>query len=96
MNAVGFPSFAVHTQNIIRKTIAKCNRRLEGKYGFKRYLRDGKNHVLEDISKPFYDPSEVKVYLDVNLFYLIEILISFLRILTEQKMNIQSILASVL
>jgi hypothetical protein len=83
----------VHTQNIKRKTIAKCNRGLEGKYGFKRYLRDFKNHVLEDISKPFYDPSEVKVYLDVNL---IEILINFLRILTEQKMNIESILASVL
>ena len=35
-------------------------KRLKGKFGFKRYLRDGANHSLEDRSKPFYNSSEVK------------------------------------
>ena len=39
LNAIGFPSFSVHDNNIISKTVSKCSRRLEGKYGYKRYLR---------------------------------------------------------
>ena len=35
-------------------------RRLKGNYGFKRFLRDGAHHLLEDPTKRFYSPSEVK------------------------------------
>ena len=61
VSAIGFPAFAVHDTSIINRTLSKLVRRLRGNYGFKRYLRDGANHVLEDPNKPFYEPSEIKV-----------------------------------
>lgn len=61
LNAIGYPSFAAHNQEIVSKTEGKCMRRLEGKYGYKRYLRDGENHQLEDKGKPFYESKEIKV-----------------------------------
>lgn len=57
---IGFPAFALHNPNQIFKTVSKCKRKLEGNYGFKRFLRDGAGHQLEDSSKPFYNSSEVK------------------------------------
>lgn len=61
LNAIGYPTFAVHDDIILNKTKAKFSRRLEGKYGYKRYLRDGENHCLEDKGKPFYESKEIKV-----------------------------------
>jgi len=57
---IGFPAFAVHNQSLIKSTVSKCKKRLEGKYGFKRFLRDGRRHELEDPDRPFYESSEVK------------------------------------
>ena len=71
---IGFPAFAIHDNILINNAISKCTRRLEGKYGFKRYLRDGTNHQLEDPIKPFYDSSEVKV-----LLILIRIITKFVK-----------------
>jgi phosphorylase kinase alpha/beta subunit len=58
---IGFPAFSVHDPAIIQKSTSKCVKRLKGNYGFKRFLRDGANHLLENPSKPFYEASEVKV-----------------------------------
>lgn len=66
---IGFPAFSVHDTVIVNKTINKCLRRLKGNYGFKRFLRDGANHILEDKSKPFYEPSEVKNFEGVENEY---------------------------
>ena len=44
----------------VAKTVGKCKRKLEGNFGFKRFLRDGAGHRLEDSRKPFYNSSEVK------------------------------------
>ena len=63
ITVVGFPAFAVHDIDVINKTIEKCLRRLKGNYGFKRFLRDGANCVLENKNKKFYDISEIKVKL---------------------------------
>ncbi|CAF0746249.1 unnamed protein product, partial [Brachionus calyciflorus] len=60
LSTIGFPAFAVHDPSLISKTVNKCLRRLKGNYGFKRFLRDGANHLLEDTTKPFYEASEVK------------------------------------
>lgn len=64
LSTIGFPAFAVHDASIISKTMGKCIRRLKGKHGFKRFLRDGAFHLLENSSKPFYEPYEVKVIKD--------------------------------
>lgn len=58
---VGYPAFALHEENLIARTTSKCLRRLKGNYGFKRFLRDGANCVLENKHKRLYDPSEIKV-----------------------------------
>lgn len=41
-------------------------RKLKGKYGFKRFLRDGYRTPLEDPNRRYYKPAEIKV-LSVHL-----------------------------
>ena len=67
---IGFPAFSIHDQSLIQKSLSKCIKRLKGNYGFKRFLRDGANHLLENQGKSFYQASEVKVnlYILINLF----------------------------
>ncbi|GMR48299.1 hypothetical protein PMAYCL1PPCAC_18494 [Pristionchus mayeri] len=55
---VGWPSFATHNKNIFDKTVTKCIRRLEGKYGMRRFLRDGYLTEVEDNTRPFYEEHE--------------------------------------
>ena len=43
----------VHFQQVIRK--------LKGKYGFKRFFRDGFGTVIEDGNRKYYEAKEVKV-----------------------------------
>ena len=61
ITVIGYPAFAAHDANLIKKSISKCIRRLKGNYGFKRFLRDGCNSVLENKKQKFYDISEIKV-----------------------------------
>lgn len=37
-------------------------RKLKGKYGFKRFLRDGYRTSLEDPNRRYYKPAEIKVW----------------------------------
>lgn len=68
---IGFPAFSIHDQSLIQKSLSKCIKRLKGNYGFKRFLRDGANHLLENQGKSFYQASEVKVNLYTYKFILI-------------------------
>ena len=78
---MGFPAFAVHQKDIVQTTFTKCVRRLKGNYGFKRFLRDGANHLLENKNEPFYNSSEVKVrnflLIKFFLFQLVKMLKKF-------------------
>ncbi|VDK55544.1 unnamed protein product [Anisakis simplex] len=64
--AVGWPAFGTHDPTLFEKTIKKCVRRLEGKYGMKRFFRDGYHTELEDASKPYYDVHETCRFQDVE------------------------------
>ncbi|GMT25027.1 hypothetical protein PFISCL1PPCAC_16324 [Pristionchus fissidentatus] len=55
---VGWPAFATHNKAIFDKAVTKCVRRLEGKYGMKRFLRDGHLTELEDNTRPYYEEHE--------------------------------------
>ncbi|CAI4231872.1 unnamed protein product [Auanema sp. JU1783] len=55
---LGWPAFASHDSQIFEKTIKKCVRRLEGKYGLKRFLRDGFCTEIEDSTRSFYEEHE--------------------------------------
>ncbi|KFD61239.1 hypothetical protein M514_26577 [Trichuris suis] len=58
---VSYPCFAAHG-SLYKRTIEKCVRRLKGKYGLKRFLRDGKYSDLENPNKEYYDAGETKLF----------------------------------
>lgn len=43
------------------QTLDKVVRKLKGKYGFKRFLRDGYRTANEDENRRHYKPAEMKV-----------------------------------
>uniref|UniRef100_A0A914XRT9 Phosphorylase b kinase regulatory subunit n=1 Tax=Plectus sambesii TaxID=2011161 RepID=A0A914XRT9_9BILA len=51
---IGWPCFATHDPILYDRSFKKLMRRLEGKYGVKRFLRDGYRTELEDMDKRFY------------------------------------------
>lgn len=62
LSTIGWPAFALHEEDIKNRTISKVLRKLKGKYGIKRYLRDGYCTVLEDNKRRFYKPAEIKLF----------------------------------
>ena len=56
-----WPSFAIHDHTLVHRTVDKILRRLKGKFGIKRFLRDGYRTVVEDRNRSFYRPAEIKV-----------------------------------
>ncbi|PAV84588.1 hypothetical protein WR25_10127 [Diploscapter pachys] len=63
---VGWPAFATHDENLFDKTVKKCVRHLEGKYGMKRFLRDGYRTELEDTTRAFYEEHETSQFQDIE------------------------------
>ncbi|MEM9452053.1 MAG: glycoside hydrolase family 15 protein [Cyanobacteria bacterium P01_E01_bin.6] len=62
LSVIGFPAFAVEKTELVDQTRAKITRLLEGTYGCKRFLRDGHQTVIEDVSRLHYDPWELKKF----------------------------------
>jgi phosphorylase kinase alpha/beta subunit len=58
---VSWPAFAIHEEGLLHKTMDKILRKLQGKYGFKRFLRDGFKTEIEDKKRKYYKPAEIKV-----------------------------------
>ncbi len=59
LSVIGFPAFAVTDPQLVARTRTKIVEKLEGKYGCKRFLRDGHQTVLEDTSRLHYEPEEL-------------------------------------
>ena len=47
---IGFPAFAVDDPELIKTTRATIQEKLQGRYGFKRFLRDGYKTPKEVLS----------------------------------------------
>ena len=75
--AISFPAFAVKDGALRHRTFDKILRKLKGKYGFRRFLRDGYGTVLEDRNRKYYRPAEIKVR-GHGLFTTISVLQPFL------------------
>jgi phosphorylase kinase alpha/beta subunit len=58
---VSWPAFAIHEESLVAATMEKCLRKLNGRYGLKRFLRDGYGTVLEDKTRKHYQSAEIKV-----------------------------------
>jgi phosphorylase kinase alpha/beta subunit len=63
---IGFPAFAVDDEELTHRTRAKIVERLQGAYGCKRFLRDGHQTVLEDTKRLYYEPSELKIFENIE------------------------------
>ncbi|XP_076143594.1 phosphorylase b kinase regulatory subunit beta isoform X1 [Alosa pseudoharengus] len=57
---ISYPAFAVDDDALYSQTLDKIVRKLKGKYGFKRFLRDGYRTANEDKKRRYYKPAEIK------------------------------------
>lgn len=62
LSVISFPAFAVEDRELIERTKNKIISKLQGKYGCKRFLRDGHQTVLEDGERLHYEPKELKQF----------------------------------
>jgi phosphorylase kinase alpha/beta subunit len=62
LSVIGYPAFAVDDAAIVERTRDKIVSKLQGKYGCKRFLRDGHQTVLEDSTRLHYEPRELKQF----------------------------------
>ena len=59
LSAVGWPAFAVDDPDLARRTRETIVRVLDGRYGMKRFLRDGHQTALEEEGRLHYEPEEL-------------------------------------
>ncbi|XP_053289517.1 phosphorylase b kinase regulatory subunit beta isoform X3 [Pleuronectes platessa] len=59
---ISYPAFAVDDDALYSQTLDKIVRKLKGKYGFKRFLRDGYRTANEDKDRRYYKPAEMKLF----------------------------------
>ncbi|XP_054697011.1 phosphorylase b kinase regulatory subunit beta isoform X3 [Grus americana] len=59
---LSYPAFALDDEVLFSQTLDKITRKLKGKYGFKRFLRDGYRTALEDKTRRYYKPAEIKLF----------------------------------
>lgn len=66
LSIIGFPAFAVSEQELVNKTKDAIIEKLQGKYGCKRFLRDGYKTAREDSNRLYYEPWELSVFEDIE------------------------------
>lgn len=73
LSVIGFPAFAVPDKTLSDRVRTEIVTKLEGRYGLKRFLRDGHQTVLEDEGRLHYEDKELKQFENIEsewpLFY---------------------------
>lgn len=62
LSVISFPAFSVDDPHLIEVTRNAILSKLEGKYGCKRFLRDGYKTPKEDPNRLHYDPFELRMF----------------------------------
>ena len=62
LGIIGYPAFAVTKTSIIDETLDTIQTKLGGRYGMKRFLRDGYKTLKEDTGRLHYESWELKVF----------------------------------
>lgn len=62
LSIISYPAFAVEDLKLRDRTFNDIINKLRGKYGCKRFLRDGHQTVLEDSQRLHYEPWELKQF----------------------------------
>lgn len=66
LSVIGFPAFAVRDKDKAKTVDEAIRGKLTGRYGCKRFLRDGHQTVLEDEHKLHYEPDELKKFANIE------------------------------
>ncbi|MFO0171947.1 MAG: glycoside hydrolase family 15 protein, partial [Aphanizomenon sp.] len=66
LSIISYPAFAVKDEQLRQRTFNEIISKLAGKYGCKRFLRDGHQTVLEDTERLHYEPGELKQFEDIE------------------------------
>jgi len=97
---VGWPAFAIHEMDIRDKTVSKVCRKLQGRFGIKRFLRDGYKTVTEDTARKYYKPAEIKNFDGIEcewpLFYVYLLIDSVFRNDKEDQKKYSEMIENVL
>ena len=59
LSVVGYPAWAVDEPDLVQRSLRRIRRELGGTYGYKRFLRDGHQTAVEDVSRLHYEPEEL-------------------------------------
>ncbi|MDX1656432.1 MAG: glycoside hydrolase family 15 protein, partial [Candidatus Competibacteraceae bacterium] len=62
LSVIGYPAFAVEDTALAERTRNEIVAKLQGRYGCKRFLRDGHQTVLEDHNRLHYQAGELKAF----------------------------------
>ncbi len=62
LSVIGYPAFAVEDRDLVERTCTDVVTKLAGKYGCKRFLRDGHQTLIEDAHRLHYEPLELKQF----------------------------------
>lgn len=62
LSILGFPAFAIEDVKLLEETRQAIIQKLQGRYGCKRFLRDGHQTLLEDKDRLHYEPLELKQF----------------------------------
>jgi phosphorylase kinase alpha/beta subunit len=66
LSVVGFPAFAIGDHPLRDEVLGQIRAKLGGKYGYKRFLRDGHQTALEDPGRHYYNEEELKRFEDIE------------------------------
>ncbi|MBD2497436.1 glycoside hydrolase family 15 protein [Nostoc sp. FACHB-280] len=100
LSIISYPAFAVEDINLRDRTFNDIINKLQGKYGCKRFLRDGHQTVLEDHQRLHYEPWELKQFEHLEcewpLFFTYLLLDGLFRNEPKQVQQYQEMLESLL
>ncbi|XP_050425684.1 probable phosphorylase b kinase regulatory subunit beta isoform X2 [Adelges cooleyi] len=60
ISTVSYPAFATHEEILVTYTKANIVKKLQGRYGFKRFKRDGYKCAIEDPNRQYYNVGETQ------------------------------------
>ncbi len=66
LSIVGYPAFAIENADLADLTRSRVTEKLLGKYGCKRFLRDGHQTTEEDVGRLHYEPWELKQFENIE------------------------------
>jgi len=100
LSIIGFPAFAIEDAQLIERTNNNIIKKLEGRYGCKRFLRDGHQTVLEDNTRLYYVPWELQKFEHIEcewpLFFTYQVLDGLFRGNSQKVQHYQECLKALL